>query len=168
MPWSFLRETALGYALAPIAVVIAFAVRLMLIPMLHDDSRYLLFMPAVLVAAAIGGLGPGLLATGLSAVLGLVVSTSFPELSTPEAMVFTVLGVGIAWSGDQLQRHRMQAAASARDALGREAHLQSILDTVPDAMIVIDERGIMQSFSSAAERLFGFTAAEALGKTSSS
>ena len=51
-----------------------------------------------------------------------------------------------------------------RDALAREAHLQSILDTVPEAMIVIDERGIMQSFSSAAERLFGYRAAEAIGQ----
>jgi two-component system sensor kinase FixL len=49
-----------------------------------------------------------------------------------------------------------------RDALAREAHLQSILDTVPEAMIVIDERGIMRSFSSAAERLFGYRADEAL------
>ena len=31
-------------------------------------------------------------------------------------------------------------------------------------MIVIDERGIMQSFSAAAERLFGYSAAEVLGK----
>ena len=31
-------------------------------------------------------------------------------------------------------------------------------------MIVIDERGIIQSFSAAAERLFGYTAAEMLGK----
>ena len=51
-----------------------------------------------------------------------------------------------------------------RDALAREAHLQSILDTVPEAMIVIDEHGMMQSFSSAAERLFGCTAAEAIGQ----
>jgi len=50
------------------------------------------------------------------------------------------------------------------DALAREAHLQSILDTVPEAMIVIDERGIIQSFSSAAERLFGCRAAEAIGQ----
>src|SRR5436305_610561 len=54
--------------------------------------------------------------------------------------------------------------ARERDAVRREAHVQSILDSVPDAMIVIDERGIMQSFSSAAERLFGFSAAEMLGK----
>ncbi|PYQ25260.1 MAG: PAS domain-containing sensor histidine kinase, partial [Acidobacteria bacterium] len=153
--------------LAPLAVVLAFVVRFMLTPMLHDESRYLFFVPAVLLAAAIGGLGPGLLATGLSAALGLVVSTRLPELSTPEivnVIAFTVIGVGIAWSGDQLQRNRMRAAASARDALRREAHVQSILDSVPDAMIVIDERGIMQSFSSAAERLFGFSAAEMLGK----
>ena len=31
-------------------------------------------------------------------------------------------------------------------------------------MIVIDERGVMQSFSAAAERLFGYRAAEVLGK----
>ena len=50
------------------------------------------------------------------------------------------------------------------DALAREAHLQSILDTVPEAMIVIDERGFIQSFSSAAERLFGCQAAEVIGR----
>ena len=46
----------------------------------------------------------------------------------------------------------------------REAHLRSILDTVPDAMIVIDIHGVMQSFSATAERLFGWTAAEAVGR----
>ena len=46
----------------------------------------------------------------------------------------------------------------------REAHLQSVLDTVPDAMIVIDTAGIMHSFSATAERLFGYTAREAVGQ----
>jgi two-component system, LuxR family, sensor kinase FixL len=46
----------------------------------------------------------------------------------------------------------------------RETHLRSILDTVPDAMIVIDGHGTMQFFSAAAERLFGFTEQEAIGK----
>ena len=45
----------------------------------------------------------------------------------------------------------------------REAHLQSILDTVPDGMIVIDERGIILSFSAAAERMFGYRSAEVCG-----
>jgi two-component system sensor kinase FixL len=58
----------------------------------------------------------------------------------------------------------MDTAQSNWDLRSREAHLQSILDTIPDAMIVIDEHGVMQSFSSTAERLFGYSAAEAIGK----
>ena len=46
----------------------------------------------------------------------------------------------------------------------REALLRSVLETVPDAMIIIDEHGVIQSFSAMAERLFGFSAGEALGQ----
>jgi two-component system, LuxR family, sensor kinase FixL len=46
----------------------------------------------------------------------------------------------------------------------RESRLRSILDTIPDAIIVIDERGIVQSFSQAAERLFGHSEAEVVGQ----
>ncbi|MGD9741076.1 MAG: sensor histidine kinase [Dongiaceae bacterium] len=54
---------------------------------------------------------------------------------------------------------------AAKEALQeREARLRSILETAPDAIIVIDERGIMESYSPAAERLFGYTAEEALGR----
>ena len=48
--------------------------------------------------------------------------------------------------------------------LGNEEHLRSILDTVPDAMIVIDEAGRIVSFSSAAERMFGFAETELIGE----
>src|SRR5215470_11556975 len=165
--WLFVRQEALRYALAPVAVALAFLVRRALTPILGDASPYLLFVPAVLTAAGLGGLGPGLLATGLSVVLGVFVITTSPSLSGPEivdAALFTLIAAGISWSGEQLQRNRIQAAASTRDALAREAHLASILETVPDAMIVIGEDGIVQSFSSAAERLFGYTAAEVIGK----
>ncbi|MGY4291226.1 two-component system sensor kinase FixL [Bradyrhizobium sp. LM2.7] len=46
----------------------------------------------------------------------------------------------------------------------RETHLRSILHTVPDAMIVIDGHGIIQLFSTAAERLFGWSELEAIGQ----
>ena len=46
----------------------------------------------------------------------------------------------------------------------REQHFRSILDTVPDAMIVIDKHGIMQFYSTAAERQFGYTEPEAIGQ----
>src|ERR1700758_3815382 len=60
-----------------------------------------------------------------------------------------------------------------RDITGRKAaelaqreselRLRSILDTVPDAIVVIDAQGIIQSFSPAAERLFGYASAEVIG-----
>lgn len=45
----------------------------------------------------------------------------------------------------------------------REARLRSVLETAPDAIITIDARGIVQSFSIAAERLFGYSAGEVIG-----
>src|SRR5262249_42820035 len=163
----FLHRDALRYALAPAVVAIAFLARLALTPVLGDASPYLLFIPAMLIASGLGGLGPGLLATALSVVLGFFVGTTSPSASVPEsvnAVLFALIGAGIAWRGDQLQRNRIQAANSTREAFAREAHLASILETVPDAMIVIDEDGTVQSFSSAAERLFGHSRPEVIGK----
>nr|WP_280141103.1 PAS domain S-box protein [Microvirga guangxiensis] len=54
---------------------------------------------------------------------------------------------------------------AAEEALKtREAHLRSILETVPDAMIVIDEQARIQFFSAAAERLFGYKDNEIIGE----
>ncbi len=55
-------------------------------------------------------------------------------------------------------------AISHENLKQNEARLRSILETVPDAMIVIDENGIVQSFSAAAERLFGYSAQEVSGQ----
>jgi two-component system, LuxR family, sensor kinase FixL len=46
----------------------------------------------------------------------------------------------------------------------REAHLRSILATVPDAMVVIDEVGRILSFSAAAEKMFGYAESEVIGE----
>lgn len=56
------------------------------------------------------------------------------------------------------------ARAEQRALQRREEHLQSILATVPDAMVVIDDKGAILSFSHAAERLFGYTEAEVTGR----
>ncbi|WP_105416803.1 MULTISPECIES: hybrid sensor histidine kinase/response regulator [Neorhizobium] len=50
------------------------------------------------------------------------------------------------------------------DLAEREAHLRSILDTVPESMIVIDEVGCISSFSTAAEQLFGYSSDEVCGQ----
>jgi two-component system sensor kinase FixL len=62
-------------------------------------------------------------------------------------------------------RLTLAAANQAQTALMEgEMHLQSVLDTVPDAMIVIDGQARMQSFSAAAERLFGYSRDEVVGR----
>ena len=131
-----------------------------------DPSLFLFGGVAVVASAAYGGLGPGLLATGLTvaAAFSLAHFIVGGQVDIVEAMVFVFLGAAIASMGERLHRLRAETAAFADDLLAREAHLKSILDTVPDAMVVIDESGIMQSFSSAAERLFGHSADDAIGK----
>nr|WP_166178984.1 PAS domain S-box protein [Altererythrobacter segetis] len=56
-----------------------------------------------------------------------------------------------------------QHASDLRE-MGSAAHLRSILETVPDAMVIIDAQGHILSFSKAAERLFGFAEAELVGE----
>lgn len=130
-----------------------------------DPSLFLFGGVAVVVSAAYGGLGPGLLATAL--IVAAALSSAYfvgGQVDIVKSFVFVFLGAAIATMGERLHRLRAETAAFASDLLAREAHLKSILDTVPDAMIVIDEAGIMQSFSTAAERLFGYSPDDAIGK----
>lgn len=163
------------YAGSAVLVAVFFLPSLFL-PALGNQALYLLLVPPVLIAGALGGLGPGLAATALGLVVlqlhqpGAGVNAdvntdmNLANLGSPvfmievaRAAIFMAVGVGIAWFGGRLQQSRRHAAA-------REAHLRSILDTVPEAMVVIDEHGIVQSFSSAAERLFSYDAAEVVGR----
>jgi two-component system sensor kinase FixL len=130
------------------------------------ESAHLLFVPAVLIASGLGGFWPGAAATvaGVIAVAVAAGGSRFLAGDLFDEIAFGVIGLGIALFGEYLQSIRLKAQSSTHNLLAREAHLQSILDTIPDAMIVIDERGNIQSFSSAAERLFGYSPAEIIGE----
>ena len=152
--------------IALLAVAIAWLAHGQVSSLMGSDIPFLFFILAVLVAAVLGGLGPGLIATALATTLILFQAHMHNTLSAAEILVdaiFALTGSGIAWIGQQLQQNRLRASASEEASLAREAHLKSILDTIPEAMIVIDERGTVQSFSSAAERLFGYAPADIVG-----
>ena len=158
---------AFRYSLALALAVSAFLLHLLLNSILGDHSPYLIFIPAVLIAGAIGGLGPGLLVTGLCLCAKFSFITTLAHITTGEvltAISFIVIGSGTAIFGEFLAQTSERARTKTQELLNRESYLQSILDTVPDAMVVIDERGIIQSFSTAAERLFGWSAAEINGE----
>ncbi|MBS0297091.1 MAG: PAS domain S-box protein [Proteobacteria bacterium] len=142
--------------------VAVLAIRL-LAPSIPGGAVYLLVTPLVLAASALGGLGVGLLATTAAVVAMTMRATSDGRYLT-DTMAFLVVGVLAAAFGEWLSRSR-EAAMLTNDSLkAREAHLRSILDTVPDAMVVIDDHGLITSFSRAAERLFGHTAEEVVGR----
>jgi two-component system sensor kinase FixL len=156
-----------GYLIAVAAVAVTLAAGVGLKPFLDGRPLLILFVPALLAASMLGGFGPGLFAIVLGLLGSAVIDSGSGWSSVPEAvssLAFVSVGAGLAWFGDRLKRSRREAEERTLDLVAREAHLRSILDTVPDAMIVIDEHGIMSSFSKAAERLFGYAAGEAIGK----
>ena len=162
-----ISRIALRYSVAFCSVVLAYALGLLLEPVLQQQATFLLFIPAVVVASAFGGVGPALLATALGLLLGILVFPDFPSLLPSEiahAILFTAIGIGLGILGGILGKRRRAATVATSDLRAREAHLESILETVPDAMVVIDEHGIIQSFSSAAERLFSYRPEEVLGR----
>ena len=59
-------------------------------------------------------------------------------------------------------------SSSATPASSVTAHaqleLKALLDTAVDAIIIIDDRGRIEQFNPSAERMFGFSAAEAIGQ----
>jgi two-component system sensor kinase FixL len=152
---------ALAFVVAVCGTGLALAVRLALRPVLGLDAALLLFAPAVLAASALGGAAPGILTAGLS--VAAVLASDAP-IDGVGVGLFIALSLGLAFIGERMRLTRARNAMRAGRLLEREAHLQSILDTVPDAMIVADEKGLMQSLSSTAERLFGWPQADAIGQ----
>lgn len=154
-------------AIAGLAIVAALATRILLDPVLGDRAAFLLFVPAVVLAAALAGAWPGLFITFICGAIELSVDFAKRALRPDDFLVaalFVVVGGAVTMGGEWFQRTRRRAVGVNRDLAQREAHLRSILETIPEAMIVIDEAGTMRDFSQAAERLFGWTAAEVSGK----
>ncbi len=74
------------------------------------------------------------------------------------------MGDGASLSVHQTNSDISELKRAQSELATREAHLRSILDTVPESMIVIDESGLITLFSAAAEQLFGYAAHEVVGR----
>jgi len=165
IPWAAEANAPEAFAASIAAAILALSIHERLAPLIGDSSTFLLLVPSVLIGSALGGCWPGLVVTAFGAAMPFVLGWRGPEPSVlVETALFALLGVGISFVGDRLLRANAAARAFNEMSLQREAHLQSILDTVPDAMIVIDAKGIIQSFSATAARLFQRTADEVIGR----
>jgi two-component system sensor kinase FixL len=114
-----------------------------------------------LVVAGIGTVAlVSLVGVGLA--VGPAVAPEIRGVATA-ALGFVVLAC-TTWLVRQLLAVRQRERRTFETLQERETHLQSILDTVLDATVVIDRDGTMLSFNASAVRQFGYTPEEAIGQ----
>lgn len=95
------------------------------------------------------------------------VTAELPEAG-PRHMVLNARKVETSAGSDELILLAIEDVSAvkraAQEVIDREARLSAILDAAPDAIVTIDEHGIIGSFSLAAEEIFGYEADEIIGR----
>lgn len=151
-----------AYALAAGVTLLAAALRLALEPVLGRDVPYLTFFAAVAVSARLGGLGPGLLATALSAVAAAYLfGVQAGRRLTWGDGIGLLLFVGIGWLISSLS-DRLRRAHTGQEV--EASRLRAILRSIGDGVVVTDRDGRVQALNPVAEALTGWSAADAEGE----
>ncbi len=151
----------LRLSVAPAAVLVAFGVRLLLLPLTGHEGPFLLFFGAVMFSAWVGGRSAGILATALITPLAvtffLLPDTNLIGLSIL-AGLFVLDGMLVSMITGQLQ-------TTANRAARHEAELSSLIDGVQDyAIFLLDPAGRVVSWNNGAVRIKGYAAAEIIGQ----
>jgi two-component system, LuxR family, sensor kinase FixL len=161
------RRASAGYALACIGAAAVLAVWFMLGDKTGATWVALLLALIALAAGSIGGWGPGIAATGLvlaGLIAGNVIAPQMFATRASDLLAFVAAGLMLTLCGARYQQSEARSRQTAGQLVAREAHLRSILDTVPDATVVIDAKGIIQTFNKAAVRQFGYLEEEVAGQ----
>jgi PAS domain S-box-containing protein len=116
------RSWLMRYGIAVGAVLLAFAARALLSPLLGDQAPLLVFTFAVMGSAWYGGLGPGLLSTTLAAVTAhyFFIEPYSPSgtnvIGVTHLFLFVVIGTGISLLCHNLRESQLRAEAGALEA----------------------------------------------------
>ena len=131
-------ELLRSYGLAIAVTILAFLVRLFLWPLVGPTSPFMLFVPAIMISAWYGGLGPGLLSTVLSGLLAeyfilppgtSTLSGDSSNLSRLMVFVFVALTISLV----ALARKRAEQVL-------RESNrkVSTVLDSITDSYYALD------------------------------
>jgi PAS domain S-box-containing protein len=160
------------YGVAPLVVAVTLPVCILLRPFSYL-TPHLYFYPAILFALWFGELGPGLLATVLSAlVVNYFQYLPYNRFSLAPTEVFRTAffcaSVGtICWFVDKNRRRAEMAeealAESQEDLLASQDRLAKIINSAMDAIITLDQDQRIVVFNTAAEKVFGCPKSAALG-----
>lgn len=155
-----------GIVIALVAVLGVFALRYALHDVFDDRAVFMLFMPAIVLAAMFGGLLPGVVAIVMAVTMANVLQkvVSIDSVSSIDLVAFTVAGTSIALLGEGFLRSTIISHSTAEALNEREAQLRAILDTAFDAAILIEANGTVISYNPAAERQFGYSRNEIIGR----
>jgi PAS domain S-box-containing protein len=148
-----------AFAFAGTMVVVATVLRFAADPWLGRSVPYLLFYPAIVIAAAYGGFWPGALATGLSGIVAVVF-----YLEPIHRLTLTGYGDTLAFAlfvvnGALISR----VSEIARRGTFSQQQLAAIVQSSDDAIVAKDLDAVITSWNGGAERIFGYSAAEAVG-----
>jgi len=131
----------LAYEIAVAATLLAATARLYLNPVWGQQLRFFTFYPAIILAAYVGGFGPGVLASLLSSVFaaGLWMRASgslLPGIFADQLALVMFFGVGIVISALVESMHRATAAyATSAAEAARSAQRLRILREIDQAII---------------------------------
>ena len=154
------------FSIAPVAVLVAFGVRLLLVPLTGREGPFLLFFGAVMLSAWVGGNVAGIAATIMTALLVgpffLISDAQFgmsPVGLSILIVLFAIDGLLITMITGQLQ-------STAARATRHEAELSLLIDGVQDyAIFLLDPMGFIVSWNRGAVRIKGYEAAEMIGQS---
>jgi two-component system sensor kinase FixL len=165
MAW--LDDSRFGaYMMAGAFVLLALASVIVFRALLGATIVATIFVPAVMASSVVGGVRPGLFATVLSTFsLYFILANTGPAASQYwNLALFCLIGIGLSWGGGELHRAKRRERRTATELTERSTQLSTLLDTALDAVVVIESTGTMRGFNFAAERQFGYTQAETVGK----